>query len=76
MNLYAKRVKYSGSLDVGPQNPAKSECGWRTNLHPISMLYFYPHLVNNEHPLTYHSLFNSINPLSDISIHVCSFQCK
>ncbi len=39
---------------MGSQNSAKSERGWHTNLHPISMLYFYPHLVNNEHPLTYH----------------------
>ncbi len=23
------------------------------------MLYFYPHLLNNEHLLTYHLLFNS-----------------
>ncbi len=64
-------VKYPGSLDVGSQNPAKAEWGWHTNLHPISMLYCYPHLVNNEHPLTYHSLFNSIDSLSDISIHAC-----
>ncbi len=76
MNSYGNGVKFYGSLDVGSQHPAKSEWGWHTNLHPILMLYFYPHLVNNEHSLTYHSLFNSIDWCSDTSIHLCSFQCK
>ncbi len=63
MNSYDKGVKYTGSLDVESQNPAKSEWGWHTNLHYISMLYFYPHLVNNEDPLIYQFLLNSINSL-------------
>ncbi len=75
-NSYGKGVKYPGSLNVGSQNLAKSEWGWYTNLHPISMLYFYPRLVNNEHPLIYHLLSNSIDSLSDISMQLCSFQCK
>ncbi len=58
MNSYGKGVIYPDSLDVEYQNPVKSECGWHTNLHQISMLYFNPHLVNNEHPLIYNSLFN------------------
>ncbi len=42
MNSYGNRDQYSNSLDVGSQNPAKSEWGWHINLHPISMLYFTP----------------------------------
>ncbi len=36
-----------------------------TNLHFMSMPYFYSQLVNHEHPpLTYHLLLNSINSLT------------
>ncbi len=42
MNSYGKGIIYPASLEVGSQNPAKSEWGWYTNLHPISMLYFIP----------------------------------
>ncbi len=30
---------------------------------------FYPQLVNNEHPLTYHLLFNSIGSFNETNIH-------
>ncbi len=70
MNSYGNGVKYHGSLDVGSQNPATSEWGWHTHLQPISKLYSPPHLVNNEHPLTYHSLFNSITHLVFDSVQV------
>ncbi len=42
MNSYGKGIIYPGNLDVGSQNPAKSEWGWHTNQHPISILCFTP----------------------------------